>query len=490
MKNQIWHQNITGIEGVAEAYDQFGTSLTVGDFNGDGKDDLAIGVLFETVGTVKNAGAVNVIYGSNIGLTSSGNQIWHQDSPGIQGVAETSDYFSKSLAVGDFNGDGKDDLAIGVLYEDVGTIIDAGAVNVIYGSNTGLTSTKNQLWHQDSPGIAGVAEAYDSFGRSLAVGDFNGDGKDDLAIGVLYEDVGTIINAGAVNVIYGSNTGLTSTGNQIWHQDSPGIQGVAEKSDYFSNSLAVGDFNGDGKDDLAIGVLFETVGTIIGAGAVNVIYGSNTGLTSSGNQIWHQDSPGIQGVAEKSDYFSNSLAVGDFNGDGKDDLAIGVLYEDIGTIINAGAVNVIYGSNTGLTSTGNQIWHQDSPGIQGAAEAFDGFGTSLAVGDFNGDGKDDLAIGVPYETVGTISGAGAVNVIYGSNTGLTSIGNQIWHQDSPGIGDVAEASDYFGSSLTVGDFNNDGFADLAIGVPGEDVGSISNAGIVNILYGSAIGLTA
>ncbi|MBD2683273.1 MULTISPECIES: FG-GAP repeat protein [Nostoc] len=77
-----------------------------------------------------------------------------------------------------------------------------------------------------------------------------------------------------------------------------------------------------------------------------------------------------------------------------------------------------------------------------------------------------------------------------SNTGLTSAGNQLWHQDSPGIEGVANASDGFGSSLKAGDFNNDGFADLAIGVPGEDVGLISNAGTVNILYGSATGLTA
>ncbi|BAZ53432.1 putative outer membrane adhesin [Nostoc sp. NIES-4103] len=349
---------------------------------------------------------------------------------------------------------------------------------------------KNQIWDQDSTAILGAAEASDGFGNSLAVGDFNSDGKDDLAIGVSGEDIGTIANAGAVNVIYGSNTGLTSTGNQIWDQDSTNIEGAAEASDLFGTSLAVGDFNGDGKDDLAIGVSGEDIGTIANAGAVNVIYGSNTGLTSTGNQIWDQDSTNIEGAAEASDLFGTSLAVGDFNGDGKDDLAIGVSGEDVGTIANAGAVNVIYGSNTGLTSTGDQIWDQDSTNIEGAAEASDGFGTSLAVGDFNGDGKDDLAIGVSGEDIGTITNAGAVNVIYGSSTGLTSTRNQLWHQDSTGVEGVAEAFDGFGSSLRVGDFNNDGFADLAIGVPGEDIGSISNAGTVNILYGSATGLTA
>jgi hypothetical protein len=490
MKNQLWNQDSIAIEGVGQADDGFGNSLAAGDFNGDGKDDLAIGVPREDVPGATNAGAANVMYGSNTGLTSTGDQIWHQDSAGIEGVAQTSDGFGTSLAVGDFNGDGKDDLAIGVSGEDLPGVTNAGAVNVMYGSNTGLTSTGDQIWHQDSAGIEGVAQASDGFGNSIAVGDFNGDGKDDLAIGGSGEDVGAIVNAGAVNVMYGSNTGLTSTGDQIWHQDSAGIEGVAQTSDGFGTSLAVGDFNGDGKDDLAIGVSGEDLPGVTNAGAVNVMYGSNTGLTSTGDQIWHQDSAGIEGVAQASDGFGNSIAVGDFNGDGKDDLAIGGSGEDVGAIVNAGAVNVMYGSNTGLTSTGDQIWHQDSAGIEGVAQTSDGFGTSLAVGDFNGDGKDDLAIGVSGEDVPGATNAGAVNVMYGSNTGLTSIGDQIWHQDSAGIEGVAQAYDAFGSHLKAGDFNNDGFADLAIGVPGEDVGGVINAGTVNILYGSAIGLTA
>ena len=179
-----------------------------------------------------------------------------------------------------------------------------------------------------------------------------------MAIGVSGEDlqIGSenIINTGAVNVIYGSlGSGLTATGNQVWHQDSPGIVGVAETNDMLGESIAAGDFNKDGADDLAIGVFRE--GLQIGfenrieTGAVNVIYGSlGSGLTATGNQVWHQDSPGILGVAETSDFSGEKVAAGDFNKDGADDLAIGVSHEDlqIGSenIINTGAVNVIYGS--------------------------------------------------------------------------------------------------------------------------------------------------
>ena len=91
-------------------------------------------------------------------------------------------------------------------------------------------------------------------------------------------------------------------------------------------------------------------------------------------------------------------------------------------------------------------------------------------GDFNGDGFADLAVGAPGEDLGSPD-AGAVNVLYGSAAGLTSAGNQFWHQNSPGIAERADAGDLFGSALAAGDFNGDGFDDLAIGVPAEDVGA-------------------
>jgi len=124
-----------------------------------------------------------------------------------------------SLVTGDFNADGYTDLAIGVL-STVDGQPEAGAVAVLYGSSAGLTSSGNQLWSQDSPGIRNWSESHDDFGWSLAAGDFNGDGFTDLAVGVRREQIGPAVNAGAVNVIYGSSKGLTATGNQFWSQDS------------------------------------------------------------------------------------------------------------------------------------------------------------------------------------------------------------------------------------------------------------------------------
>jgi len=361
------------------------------DFNGDGFADLAVGVPFEDLAGVPDAGAVNVLYGSAGGLQadSPNDQLWHQDSPGVQDVAEELDEFGFSLAPGDFNGDGFADLAVGAQWESLGGEIFAGAVNVLYGSAGGLQadSPDDQFWHQDSPGVQDVAEGYDYFGSSLAVGDFNGDTFADLAVGARGEGLGESGSAGAVIILHGSAGGLQADApdDQFWHQDSPGVEDVAEVLDEFASSLAAGDFNGDAFADLAVGVYFEDLGAGFDHGAVNVLYGSAGGLqaNSPDDQFWHQDSPGVQDVAERTDYFGFSLAPGDFNRDGFADLAVGVpreVRERVrGGIESAGAVNVLYGSAGGLQadSPDDQFWHQDSPGVEESAEEDDVFGSSL-----------------------------------------------------------------------------------------------------------------
>jgi hypothetical protein len=509
-----------------------------GDFNCDGFADLAVGVPFEDVGNVANAGAVNVIYGSAGGLRAVGSQFLHEDTPAILGSgAEAGDQYGHALAAGNFNGDSCSDLAIGIPGEDSGapglTAIkaDVGAVQVLYGSSSGLTSNGSQLLFQgpiQGPAgpvvVPGDAEAGDRFGHSLTWGDFNGDAFGDLAVGVPFEDVGSIQDAGAVNTFLGSPFGLLPIGDfnrgmQFLTQattfrtglDPREVVGTGdspEPFDFFGLHLAAGNFNGEirpggaGIDDLVVGVPREDLGTIEDAGVVHVFYGSHDllaplGFTSPAfpypsPQLWHQNRPFVNDGAERSDRFGSALAAGNFNGDAFADLAIGVPLEDT-DVQDAGAVSVIYGSAGGVSATAvrpDQLVTQDgflSGGgdIHNDEEVGDRFGWSLAAANFDADGYDDLAVGVPFENLRDFNSlcgrsvdnddAGAVNVLYGSASGAAGAGlgtdrNQFLFQG--GFGALAfpkfqRPGHLFGLSISAWNFDGAAGADLAIGVPGD-----------------------
>lgn len=462
------------------------------DFNGDGYADLAVGA--DSLGG--DTGSVTVLYGSHRGLTADGSERWSLDTPGVKGQEHRAsdgdgDQFGGVLATADFDRDGYADLAVGVPGARVHGVQFAGAVNVLHGTRQGLTSDGDQRWTQRN--LPGIPETRDRFGAVLAAGDFNHDGYWDLAIGVPGEVLGGGLE-GIVQVLLGGPNGLTGAGSATLSTAT--IGSPPEASGQLGSALAAGDLDGDGASDLAVGVWDNCEPWPCGdGGSVAVVPGGPGGLTGAGASIWNQDTPGVLDEGEWRDNFGSSLAIGDFDGDGFGDLAVGAFGEGItgGPDDDAanGAVAVLYGSSAGPTADGNQRWDENTPGVPGMAKPGDRFGGALAAGDFDGDGREDLAIGAPSKGAGGKDAAGVVVVLYGSiATGLTSTGAQRWTQASPGVPSAAEQYDEFGISLSAADYGRSGRDDLAIGAPGEQVGKVWRAGMVDVLYGRTDGLSS
>lgn len=399
-------------------------------------------------------------------------------------VPEAGDRLGTALVSGDWNGDGIADLAIGVPLETVnivklpplgGTYKHAGLVHVVYGASGGLDPDSDRLLGQ-GPGTAtllpiGVGNRY---GSALVCGDFDHDGFDDLAIGIPGQTVNGFAGAGAVQILLGSPLGLSLKAGVYVTQDTAGIADRAEAGDGFGASLSVGNFGGDVCDDLAIGVPMETVGSVAQAGAAHVIHGGRGGFTSVGNTFWTQ-TVSLQEQAETRDLFASALAAGDFDLDGFDDLAVGVPGEGLDHA-EAGVVHVIRGSAAGMTAAGNQLWHQDVLDLEGAVEAGDHFGSALLAADLDFDGISDLAVGIPQEaTLGIRSGG--VQVLFGSLGGLAAQDDFLITQENPFLFEELEDGDRFGASLTAWDRGN-GIVHMLIGVPGESIGAVPGAGVV------------
>jgi hypothetical protein len=295
--------------------------------------------------------------------------------------------------------------------------------------------------------------------------------------------------------------GAREAGAELWGPRSVALQdglggeiaSDAWPSDFLGLLVVAGDFNGDGRDDLA--VYEQDSFTDQREGAVHILYSPT--LDGSPPDLLLRDVIPSTGVNDREsfDFFGAALAVGDFDGNGFEDLAVGIPGDTFvpaggGGGGGVGAVNVYYGSLSGLSLVGSppgRRFRIGLGGIGGTPNPGDLFGSELAAGDFDGDGRDDLAIGIPYREVDDVTDAGSVLVLYGGASGLDTADRRFFNQNLAGadgeMQDLSEATDRFGGELVCGDFNGDSLADLAIGVPFEDIGTAENAGVVQVLYG-------
>lgn len=296
--------------------------------------------------------------------------------------------------------------------------------------------------------------------RSQTAGDFDGDGLIDRAFGFPQVDFGS----GSVVVVYGNGRA------EEWNRDSAGVGSSSAASDFFGDSVAAGDIDGDGLDDLVVGVPGDYTWPSSNAGSIHVLYGSSSGITADFDQIISQGSVGVDGQVESNDNFGESVVVADFDCDGYADIAVGTPLDDAHTNrTDDGSVNVIFGSSGGATSV-DDYFHQGVGGVSGAPESGDQFGAALAAGNFNGDTSGgracmDLAIGV----VGENSAQGYAVFFYGDpSAGFSYTTKTGLNQKTSGVVDAAEAGDAFGAQFWTIDYDGNSWEDLVVGVPGEE----------------------
>jgi hypothetical protein len=404
------------------------------DFNGDGIGDIATSAATASVGGQKNAGQIVALYGSASGISSAKRSTISQNTPGVPGTAEAGDEFGADLVYADFNGDGYDDLAVSSPNEKLGTDVNAGSLAILLGSRNGLTGKSI-----DVPDPA--PSSHDFWGKNLAAGDFDGDGKADLAVG------------SSSNVVYVYKGGFSNTGTPGGRYTiKPPIQSGTDAYPYGPLHLTAGDVNGDGRTDLIVDG-YETR-TSRGWNTNYWIPGSANGLSVAGAKTLKT------GVV---------TGVGDINGDGYGDIVSGASWDattsdgvTVPDSATGGKVNITYGSASGPASTTGVT--QNTGNVPGSSEKGDGFGWDLDLGDVNGDGYQDLVVSSPNEDLGANTNTGSVTVLYGSASGLnTSSGMQGIAQSTPGVPGDDEKSDLFGADVKLDDVNGDGRADLLVG---------------------------
>ncbi len=385
-------------------------------------------------------------------------------SGGFNGNLDNGDEFGSAIAdPGDLEADGVRDLAVGAPFTD-GDGSDRGAVWILFMDADGRVDQQQKI-SSNAGGFGGDLDDDDLFGSAVAgIGDLNSDGAFDLAVGVPGDDKGGD-DRGGVWILFLDAEGKVREQQKI-ADDTGGFGGNLNDGDRFGSAVAdIGDVNGDGIPDLAVGTPNNDDGAD-NAGAIWILFMRVDGKVETWQKI-SRKSGGFDGNLDADDHFGAAITgIGDLDNNGIPDLAVGVPGDDTGGE-DRGGVWILFLDAEGKVQQEQKI-ADDTGGFRGGLNDNDHFGSAVAdVGDMNGDGTPDLAVGAPNDDDGA-DNAGAVWILMMQADGKVD-GWQKVSSSAGGFDGNLDADDHFGAAITgIGNLDNSELTDLAVGAPGDD----------------------